>query len=144
MNIKRDFTSFHVLTPLIIFLILIIITFSTDNPVIIGTELIISIVIFLISGNITKLKNGFMYFIPFALCIIIFNMAFVSKGSIVLFSILNKKFTLESMIYAIILAFKLLLVFYFLLQIKILRTIKQKQKIELSSILNFIITYVTT
>lgn len=112
MNIKRDFTSFHVITPLIIFLILIIITFSTDNPVILGTEIVIAIVMLLTSGNIKKLKNGFLYFIPFAILIIIFNMAFVSKGNIVLFSLLNKRFTLESMIYAIILAFKLLLVFY--------------------------------
>lgn len=120
MNTKRDFTSFHVLTPLIIFLIMIIITFSTDNPVIIGTEIIIAVVLLLTSGNIRKLKNVFLYFIPFALFIIIFNMAFVSKGSIVLFSLLNKRFTLESMIYAVILAFKLLLVFYLFLIVDIM------------------------
>jgi len=120
MNTKRDFTSFHVLTPLIIFLIMIIITFSTDNPVIIGTEIIIAVVLLLTSGNIRKLKNVFLYFIPFALFIIIFNMAYVSKGSIVLFSLLNKRFTLESMIYAVILAFKLLLVFYLFLIVDIM------------------------
>jgi energy-coupling factor transport system permease protein len=120
MNIKRDFTSFHVLTPLIIFLIMLIITFSTDNPVIIGTEIIIAIIMLLTSGNIKKLKNGFLYFIPFAIFIIIFNMAFVSKGSIVLFSILNKRFTLESMIYAVILAFKLLVVFYLFMTLDIM------------------------
>ena len=112
MSIKRDFTSFHVLTPLIVFLIMLIITFSTDSPVIIGTEIIIALVMLLTSGNIKRLKSVFIYFIPFAIFIIIFNMAFVSRGSIILFSILNKNFTLESMLYAVILAFKLLLVFY--------------------------------
>lgn len=120
MNIKRDFTNFHVLSPLIIFLIMLIITFSTDNPMIIATEVVFSVLLLLTSGNTKKLKNAFIYFIPFALFIILFNMAFVSKGSIVLFSILNKRFTLESMIYAIILAIKLLEVFYLFMVLDIM------------------------
>ena len=120
MNIKKDFTSFHVLTPIIMFLIMLIITFSTDNPVIIFTELFIAVVMLLCSGNVKKLKNGFIYFIPFAMFIVAFNMFFSHKGSIVLFIILSRKFTLESMIYAVILAFKLLAVFYLFMLLDIM------------------------
>jgi len=117
--IKRDFNYLHVLTPVILFLIMIIIIFSTDNPLIIFTELLISSVIFIYDGKVQKLKNGFLFFIPFALMIVALNMVFVGKGHTVIFSILNKKFTLESAIYAFVLAVKLLTVIYLFMVLEI-------------------------
>ena len=117
---KRDFDCLHVLTPVILFIIMIIITFSTDNPFIILTELIISSIIFIYDGKAQKLKNGFLVFIPFALMIVAINMVLVGRGNTVLFIILNKKFTLESVIYAVILAVKLLTVIYLFMVLEVL------------------------
>jgi len=117
---KREFNSLHVLTPIILFLFMIIIIFSTDNPLIILMELAFVSGIFFMNGKGEKLRAGFKYFIPFALLIMIINMVFVRRGSIVLFTILNRKFTLEAIIFALVLAIKLLTVMYIFMVLEIL------------------------
>lgn len=117
---KREFNNFHVLTPMILFLIMIVIVFSSDNPLIVLMELLLVSIIFICNGKSEKLKTGFLYFIPFASLIMIINMVFVGRGSTVLFIILNKRFTMEAMIYAIVMAIKLLTVMYLFMVLEIL------------------------
>jgi energy-coupling factor transport system permease protein len=89
-----------------------VIIFSTDNPVILLGIFMINLAVFGATGSWYKLLNGFRMFIPFSLVTILINMIFVYEGRITLFYILGKRFTLESLIYASILSFKLLLIIY--------------------------------
>ena len=92
--------------------VLTVVIFSTDNPVVLLGIFMTHIAIFGATGSWSKFRNGFRMFIPFSLVTIIINMIFVYEGRITLFYILGKRFTLESLIYASILSFKLLLIIY--------------------------------
>lgn len=102
----------HVLTAILANLLVIIILFSTDNPIIVLSLFFFCIIIFSFTGNLMKLKKGFIYFIPFSIMTIIVNMIFVQQGNTVLFTIFSRNFTLESLIYALILSLKLLIIMY--------------------------------
>lgn len=103
---KRKF-DFHVLTYIILFLSLIIIIFSNDNPAVVFSLYFYIFSLFIYSGNTYKLKKVLVCFIPFAIFIILLNMIFVTQGSMILFQIGSKKFTLEALIYALTMALKL-------------------------------------
>ncbi|MBP1744757.1 MAG: cobalt transporter [Firmicutes bacterium] len=92
--------------------VLTVVIFSTDNPVVLLGIFLTHISIFSATGSWGKLLNGFRMFIPFSAVTIIINMIFVYEGRITLFYLLGKRFTLESLIYASILSFKLLLIIY--------------------------------
>jgi len=117
---KREFNNLHVLTPIVLFLIMIVIIFSNDNPLIILMELLFVGIIFICNGKSEKFKVGFQYFVPFALLIMIINMLFVGRGNIVLFRIFSRRFTLESMVYGFVMAIKLLTVMYLFMALEIL------------------------
>lgn len=104
--------SLHVISPVSLCIVLMIITFEEDNPLIILFLLLMITCVFARKKALSKLKRGFIYFIYFAPIIIIINMLFVSKGSYIVFSIFNRDFTLESIIYAFSSAFKLLITMY--------------------------------
>lgn len=106
------YKNFHVVSPIIFSVMLFIITFSTNNPIILLCIFCISVLVFASSKNYEKLKMGFIMFIPLSVITIIINMIFVQQGRIILFSFGSRNFTLESLIYAFILSFKLLLIIY--------------------------------
>lgn len=116
----KNYKSFHIVSTLIFNLILMSITFSTDNLFILSTILIIIFIIFLSSNSVKKLKQGLLYFIPFSIITIGINLIFVNEGSIVLFTIMNKSFTLEALIYALALSLKLLIVIYIFIMLSIM------------------------
>jgi energy-coupling factor transport system permease protein len=89
-----------------------VVIFSTDNPVVLLGIFMTHIAIFGATGSWGKFRNGFRMFIPFSVVTIIINMIFVYEGRITFFTLLGKRFTLESLIYASILSFKLLLIIY--------------------------------
>lgn len=110
----------HVVSPVNLCLVLLIITFLEDNPFIIFCIFAFVFINFIENHEILKLKNAFVYFVPLAIMTILINMLFVSKGSFVLFSVFGRYFTLESVIYAFTLTFKLLVVIYIFLLLGIL------------------------
>ncbi len=116
----RDFKEYHVLTSSLIFMSMLIIVFSNDNPVILGSVYIFIISIIISCKEKQKFKTGFLYFIPVAILIVIINMFFVTAGSTTLFYLFHKRFTLESIIYAVIMAFKLLAVIYLFMILEIM------------------------
>lgn len=108
----RSFKEYHVLTSLLVFMSMLILIFSNDNPVILGSVYVFIISIIISSKEKQKFKKFFLYFVLVALLIVIMNMFFVSAGSTTLFYLFNKRFTLESIIYAVVMIFKLLAVIY--------------------------------
>jgi energy-coupling factor transport system permease protein len=106
------FRKCNVITTSLFCAVLTVIIFSTDNPVILLGIFMINLAVFSVTGSWYKLLKGFRMFIPFSFVTILINMIFVYEGRITLFYILGKRFTLESLIYASILSFKLLLIIY--------------------------------
>ena len=104
--------SFHVLTSSLLILFLLIIVLCTDNPVILLGVFIFSAAIFIKGGRGLNIKKSIIFFIPVALITAIINFIFVEQGRIVLFKIFNRTFTLESLVYALVLSFKLMIVIY--------------------------------
>lgn len=105
-------SKIHVVTAALLGLSLLIITFLCKNPIILMIIFSFCIFTMIYSGNIKKLKMGLKYFIPFSILAIVVNMIFVSQGNIILFYLFGEKFTLEALIYGVILSLKLLVVIY--------------------------------
>lgn len=109
---KYRLSNIHILASLMLTVALLIEVFSTDNPLILFSAFITLVILFVITESTGYIKRGLIYFVPFSLVTVIINFIFVSQGSIVLFTFFQKDFTLEALIYAVIFAFKLLLVIY--------------------------------
>lgn len=110
----------HVISPVSLCFVLLIITFLEDSPLIIFCIFAFVTMNIIKNHGISKLKNASIYFIPIAIATIIINMLFVSKGSFVLLNIFGRYFTLEAVIYAFTLTFKLLVVICIFLLLGIL------------------------
>jgi energy-coupling factor transport system permease protein len=112
--LKSDgkFGEIHIVTPIVLFLSIMIMVFSNDNPAILISVYTLLISLFIYTKNTKKLRIGILYFIPFVIVITIINIFFVSQGKTILFYIMSRKITLESIIYSITMAFKLLSVTY--------------------------------
>lgn len=104
--------KFHVMTPIIMAIILGIMTFSTQQPLIVLAILFLLSTIFFISKSGKKLRAGFKIFIPFAIFTIVINFIFVQGGNIIIFKFLGRTFTLEALIYAFVFSIKLLNIIY--------------------------------
>lgn len=112
MENDGKFGNVHIITPIVLFLTIMIMVFSNDNPAILISVYTLLISLFISTKNTKKLKMGILYFIPFVIVITIINVFFVSQGKTILFYIMSRKITLESIIYSITMAFKLLSVTY--------------------------------
>lgn len=110
----------HVISPVSLCFVLLTITFLEDSPLIIFCIFVFVTINLIKNHCVSKLKNTFIYFIPIAITTIIINMLFVSKGSFMLFNIFGRYFTLEAVIYAFTLTFKLLVVIYIFLLLGVL------------------------
>jgi energy-coupling factor transport system permease protein len=106
------FGNVHIITPIVLFLSILIMVFSNDNPAILIAVYTLLISLFISTKNTKKLKMGILYFIPFVIVITIINVFFVSQGKTILFYIMSRKITLESIIYSVTMAFKLLSITY--------------------------------
>lgn len=104
--------TFHTMSVIIINLVLMIITFSTDNPLIIVTLLLWSIIALVIYKDTKKLSLGLKIFFPLAIITTLINILFVKAGSRVLITILGKQITLETFLYAIFMSMKILVILY--------------------------------
>ncbi|MHC6181192.1 energy-coupling factor transporter transmembrane component T [Clostridium sp. JNZ X4-2] len=115
-----DFKQYHVLTASLVFLSMMIIIFSTDNPVVLASVYVFMVGIIIFCKEKKKFKTGIYYFIPIAILIIGINMLFVSSGSTTLFYLFHKRFTLEAIIYAVVMCFKFLAVIYLFLILELM------------------------
>ncbi|KZL92032.1 energy-coupling factor transporter transmembrane component T [Clostridium magnum] len=116
----RSFKEYHVLTSSLVFMSMLILIFSNDNPIILGSVYIFIISIIICCKEKERFKKVILYFIPVALLLVILNMFFVSAGSTTLFYLFHKRFTLESVIYAVVMTFKLLAVIYLFIILEIM------------------------
>lgn len=107
-----DYKKYHVLTSFVLCIVILAIIFTTYNPLILFSIFLFCFFILFTSHSLKKFKTGFIYFIPFFIITVFINMIFVQEGGTVIFAVLGKKITLESLIYSFISSFKLLLVIY--------------------------------
>ncbi|TDT50722.1 energy-coupling factor transport system permease protein [Fonticella tunisiensis] len=117
---KRNYNIFHVLTLAFTSIILMIIIFSCESPLILTGIFIYFLVVFITCGHSKDIKDGFKYFAPFFAVTLIINMIFVTDGTIMLFKAFGKDFTLESLIVSFMLSFKLLLIMYLFMMMGIM------------------------
>lgn len=115
-----DYKKYHVLTSIVLCIVVLAVIFTTYNPFILFSIFALSFYIFLTSYSLKKLKKGFIYFIPFFIITILINMIFVQEGGTVIFTVLNKRVTMESLIFSFISSFKLLLVIYVFMFLEIM------------------------
>lgn len=108
MNVRKSL--FHVLTMIIFNLTFLIVTFSCNNPLILSSIFLFYIIIIILLKRSDLLKVSILCFLPLAVLTMIINMLFSSGGNTILFYLFGKEFTLESIIYAFIFSFRLLIV----------------------------------
>ncbi|MFU0825241.1 energy-coupling factor transporter transmembrane component T [Clostridium sp.] len=117
---KNNYNKMHTMTSIILNLILIFIILSTSSTIILFGVFVFNIIIFKSSKSMDRLKKSFVYFIPFLIVGIIINSIFVSEGSTIVFTILNKNFTLEAILYSLIFSFRLLLIIHMFINLEIM------------------------
>lgn len=103
-------TNFHVLAAITLNVILMGMAFLTDNPLVILSILIYTVLCGWAYDSLKSMTKGLKYLVPIILITALINVTFVSSGSHVLFKVFQKTFTLEAFIYAVILCFKLVTV----------------------------------
>ncbi|CAB1253631.1 energy-coupling factor transporter transmembrane protein EcfT [Clostridium sp. WLY-B-L2] len=107
-----DFKQYHVLTASVVFMSMMVIIFSNDNPVILSSVYVFILFIAVFCSEKHKFKTALYYFFPIAFFIILLNVLFVSSGRTTLFYLFNRRFTLEAFIYALVMSLKFLAVIY--------------------------------
>lgn len=104
--------KFHVIAAIAINLVLMMIVFLNNNPLILLAVFLWCLIVGITFHKEKALKKGLVYFIPLSIVTGIINMFFVNSGNIVLIKIYTKIITLESFLFALIMVFKILLVIY--------------------------------
>jgi energy-coupling factor transport system permease protein len=117
---RNSYKGYHIITTLAFNLAMLAAVFTTDNPLVLFGITIVCVVLFLSSRSISKLKRGAMLFIPFSLITTVVNFIFVEEGNIILFKAFGRSFTLEALIYAVILSLKLLIVIYIFMLLEVM------------------------
>lgn len=117
---KDLFKTLHVAAASAFTLLLTAIVFGTDNPLILAGVLLICLTLFALTANKRKPLRGLILFTPFALTAMAINLLFVWEGRIILFEAFGRRFTLESLLYASVLSFKLLLVIYVFMLLEVM------------------------
>ena len=104
--------KFHVLSVIILNITLMIIVFSTDQPLILLSSLILVLSILIVKNRKKNIALGLKIFLPIAVVTSIVNFLLVDAGSHVIFSFFKKSFTLETIVYALIMSLKILVIIY--------------------------------
>lgn len=84
---------------LLFFIFQIIITIAVFNPILLGASLLFGAVYKLITDGKGALRLVFSALLPLVLLVTLFNFAFTHYGETVLFTVLDMRFTLESLFY---------------------------------------------
>lgn len=104
--------SLHIVPLFLYSLTVLMIAFSTLNPLILLTVFICQIVIFVLLKKSDVILRTLKIFLPIVLITMFINMTFVNAGVVVLFKMFNKIITLENLIYSLLFCLKLLIVIY--------------------------------
>lgn len=107
---RDSFEALHIVPVIFYIISLVILILSINNSIVLLTLLIGLIEIFILCNRAKSLKNSIKFFVPLAIITAMINMIFSQMGSTILFFIGNKAFTLETLIYALIMSFKILLI----------------------------------
>lgn len=107
---RNSFEELHIVPVIFYIISLVILILSINNLAVLLALFVGFIEIFILCNSVKSLKNSIKFFIPLALITTIINMIFSQMGSTILFFIGNKAFTLETLIYALIMSFKILLI----------------------------------
>lgn len=103
---------FHVLSIIIINIFMMIISFSTDNLLIVSITLLWSLLLLINYKDYKSIKTGFIIMLPIAIFTALINIFIVNAGNTVILTIGTKKITLEIIIYVIVMSIKLLTILY--------------------------------
>jgi energy-coupling factor transport system permease protein len=106
-----NLTTIHPVTYLLYYFVLILFALLFNNIYYIATFLIFTFILLILQGAKSKIGTTLKYFIPVSLIIIIINPMFSHVGTTEIFLFNNFYITLESLVYGIIMAFSLLIIF---------------------------------
>lgn len=115
-----DFKQYHVLTASLVFISMMMIIFSNDNPIVLASVYVFIIFMIVFCSEKHKFKTALYYFVPIAFFIILLNVLFVSSGRTTFFYLFHKRFTLEAFVYALVMCFKFLAVIYLFLILELM------------------------
>lgn len=104
--------KFHVLSLIVLNITLMIVVFSTDQPLILLSSLILALSILIVKNRKKNIDLGLKIFLPIAVVTSIVNFLLVDAGTHVIFRLFNRSFTLETVVYALIMSLKILVVIY--------------------------------
>lgn len=103
---------FHVLSIIIINIFMMIISFSTDNLLIVSITLLWSLLLLINYKDYKSIKTGFIIMLPIAIFTALINIFIVNAGNTVILTIGSKQITLEIIIYVVVMSIKLLTILY--------------------------------
>ncbi|MCI5726144.1 MAG: energy-coupling factor transporter transmembrane protein EcfT [Clostridium sp.] len=103
---------YHILTILILNLAMMIVTFTTENPLIITSVLIWCIVLLIDNKETKKLKNGLLMVLVMSVITTVINVIIVDAGTREIFYVFGKSIKLEVLLYSFIMSLKLLCIIY--------------------------------
>lgn len=103
---------FHVLSIIIINIFMMIISFSTDNLLIVSIALLWSLLLLINYKDYKSIKTGFIIMLPIAIFTALINIFIVNAGNTVILTIGSKQITLEIIIYVVVMSIKLLTILY--------------------------------
>ena len=103
---------YHILTILILNLAMMIVTFTTENPLIITSVLIWCIVLLIDNKETKKLKNGLLMVLFMSVITTVINVIIVDAGTREIFYVFGKSIKLEVLLYSFIMSLKLLCIIY--------------------------------
>lgn len=107
---RNSFEGLHIVPAIFFIISLVIMILSINNLAVLLAIFVVLVEIFILCNSVKNLKNSIKFFIPLAFITTIINMIFSQMGSTILFFIGNKAFTLETLIYALLMSFKILLI----------------------------------
>lgn len=109
---ENYYKDLHTVSSLFFCSSLLAVSFTANKILIVIFVLLACFIVFLSSGNLRRLINGIIMFIPFSMVTIGINFIFVQQGQTIIFRIGTRAFTLEALLYAVVLSLKLLSVIY--------------------------------
>ena len=97
----RIFDKLHPLAEFVYFVIVIIVTAFTNNPVVIGLSFFFALTFCLIYLGAKKLIISLLYALPLMIIMALINPLFVHKGETILFFLNNNPVTKEAILYGV-------------------------------------------
>lgn len=111
---------YHTMTTIIINLIMLFISLLTNNFIILTSILIWNLTVAYLYNGFYKYKRSLPYLFSLALVTLIINSFFVQAGNTELITILGRHINLEVIVYALIMSYKILIVFVIFISLELM------------------------